>query len=194
MRIPRLFCLLSLSVLAGCQYLPRSYYFTPPENEPNPAWIRIVNFTQHAEIYQYEGGVRSGGAVRSGPLPLVNTQDKGMPKAGQDLTFDFYESPLRPGLETHVDMFWEGSETRHCFVSATFIPKAGQYYQFLMSSGASGTCRMSPTLVERDENGSGWHLKPNPDVTYPDGSAVGKTYYGDDRYKDPNYKPFSPPI
>ena len=88
MSIRTALCLLALPLFAGCQYLPHTDYFTAPENEPNPAWIRIVNFTQHADLYQYENGIRSGGVIRSGPLPFIHTQDEGMPKAGQNLTSD----------------------------------------------------------------------------------------------------------
>ena len=82
MSIRRTLCFLTLPLFAGCQYFPHFHYFKAPENEPNPAWVRVVNFTQHADIYQYENGVRSGGSVRTGPLPFTHTQDVGMPKAG----------------------------------------------------------------------------------------------------------------
>ncbi|TFY87149.1 hypothetical protein DYL59_19405 [Pseudomonas kairouanensis] len=193
MPFPRSRLLLILPFFAGCQYLPKTYYFTAPENEPNPAYIRIVDFTQHADIFQYENGVRSGGVVRSGPLPFIHTQDIGMPKAGQDLTFDYYETKVRPGIETHVGMFWEGSSTRSCSITAVFTPQPGRYYQFEMTSGSSGTCKAYPTLIERDPNGSGWHLTPNLEVAYPHDGPRAKTYYKDDRYKDPNYKPFTAP-
>lgn len=75
-------CLLILPLFAGCQFFPQTHYFTAPDNEPNPAWVRIVNFTQHADIYQYENGVRSGGVIRSGPLPFIHTQDQACPKPG----------------------------------------------------------------------------------------------------------------
>jgi len=87
------FCLLALPLLTGCQYLPHTNYFTAPANEPNPAWVRIVNYTQHAAIYQYEDGVRSGGVVRTGPLPFINTQDVGMPKAGRYYQFKLNKGP-----------------------------------------------------------------------------------------------------
>ena len=182
-------CLLTLPLFASCQYFPHTYYFTAPEGEPNPAWVRIVNFTQHADIYQYENGVRSGGVIRTGPLPFINTQDEGMPKAGQDLTFDYYETRVRPGVETRVGMFWEGPRTQSCFVTVEFKPQAGHYYQFSMTSGSDGTCTARPSLVERDKDGSGWHLTPNPDVTYPSGGPTAKTYYRVERFKDPNYTP-----
>ncbi|MGF6094843.1 hypothetical protein [Pseudomonas sp. 18175] len=193
MPFPRSRLLLILPFFAGCQYLPKTYYFTAPENEPNPAYLRIVDFTQHADIYQYENGVRSGGVIRSGPLPFIHTQDIGMPKAGQDLTFDYYETKVRPGIETHVGMFWEGPNTRSCSITAVFTPQPGRYYQFEMTSGSSGTCKAYPSLIERDPKGSGWHLTPNLEVTYPHDSPRAKTYYKDDRYKDPNYKPFTAP-
>ena len=193
MPFPRSRLLLILPFFAGCQYLPKTYYFSAPENEPNPAYLRIVDFTQHADIYQYENGVRSGGVVRSGPLPFIHTQDIGMPKAGQDLTFDYYETKVRPGIETHVGMFWEGPNTQSCSITAVFTPQPGRYYQFEMTSGSSGTCKAYPTLIERDPNGSGWHLTPNLEVTYPHDGPRAKTYYKDDRYKDPNYKPFTAP-
>jgi len=182
-------CLLILPLFAGCQYLPHTYYFTAPEHEPNPAWIRIVNFTQHADIYQYENGVRSGGVVRTGALPLANTQDVGMPKAGQDLTSDYYETPVKPGIETHVGMFWEGPRTQSCFVTVEFTPQAGRYYQFSLTSGSNGTCTASPLLIERDKDGDGWHLTPNPDVTYSPAGPKAKTYYKNGRFEDPNYQP-----
>ncbi|MFJ4145233.1 hypothetical protein [Pseudomonas sp. NPDC089734] len=184
--------LLCLPLIAGCQFLPHSSFFKAPENEPNPAWVRIVNFTQHSAIYQEVNGVRTGGVIRRGELPFIHTQDKGMPKAGQDLTFDFYETQVRPGVETQVFMNWQGERTQYCFVTAAFTPKAGRYYQFEMTSGDSGTCTMTSTLVEPDKDGTGWHLSPNPDVTYPRGSHVGKTIYSIERYRDSSYKPFTP--
>ena len=184
--------LLALPLFAGCQYLPRTEYFTAPQNEPNPAFIRIINFTQHASIYQYSNGVRSGGVVRTGPLPFIHTQDIGMPKAGQDLTFDFYETAVHPGKETEVHMSWEGEKTRYCFVTAKFTPQPGRYYQFRMTSGDEGSCKLFPTTVEQSADGA-WTLKPTPDVTYPHGGPERKASYGNDLYRDPNYKPFVPP-
>ena len=187
--LPRLRLLLILPFFAGCQYLPKTDYFTAPENEPSPAFIRINNYTQHAAIYQYDKGVRSGGVVRSGPLPFIHTQDIGMPKAGQDLTFDYFESRIRPGIETRVHMSWEDERTRSCLVTAVFTPQPGRYYQFQLNSGSNATCTLSSTLVERDETGTGWHLTRNPDVTYPDGGPTHESYYRNDRYKDSNYRP-----
>ena len=181
--------LLLLPLFSGCQYLPHTDYFTAPEHEPNPAWIRIINYTQHASIYQYENGVRSGGVVRSGPLPFINTQDAGMPKAGQDLTFDYYETPVRPGIETHVNMMWEGPRTRHCSVTTRFTPQAGHYYQFQLTSGSGDTCISSASLVERDKDGAGWHLTPNPDVTYKYEGPTAKKTYSNSSFEDPNYHP-----
>ncbi len=192
MLFPRSRLLLILPFFAGCQYLPKTYYFTAPENEANPAYVRIVDFTQHADIYQYENGVRSGGVVRSGPLPFIHTQDIGMPKAGQDLTFDYYETKVRPGIETRIGTYWEGERTQSCSVTTVFTPQPGRYYQFEMTSGSSGTCKVYPSLIERDEGGTGWHLTPNLEVTYPHEGPRAKAYYRDDRYKDSNYKPFTP--
>lgn len=192
MLFPRSCLLLILPFFAGCQYLPKTYYFTAPEDEPNPAYVRIVDFTQHADIYQYENGVRSGGVVRSGPLPFIHTQDIGMPKAGQDLTFDYYETKVRPGIETRIGTYWEGERTQSCSVTTVFTPQPGRYYQFEMTSGSSGTCKVYPSLIERDEGGTGWHLTPNLEVTYPHDGPRAKTYYRDDHYKDSNYKPFTP--
>ncbi|PRA20363.1 hypothetical protein [Pseudomonas poae] len=182
-------CLLTLPLFAGCQYLPHTDYFTAPENEPNPAWIRIVNFTQHDDLYQYENGVRTGGVIRTGPLPFIHTQDKGMPKAGQNLTFDYYETPIRPGIETHVGMYWEGSRTKSCYVVTQFTPQAGRYYQFKMTAGSSGTCTLYPSLIERDKDGDGWHLTPNPDVTYKRDGPTAKTRYNNSLFENPDYHP-----
>lgn len=189
MSIRPLLCLLVLPLFAGCQFLPHTNYFTAPENEPNPAWVRIVDYTQHAEIYQYENGKRSGGAVRTGPLPFTHTQDVGMPKAGQDLTWDYYETQIRPGIETQVDLFWEGTRTRSCYVSTKFTPQAGRYYQFRLTSGSSGNCRLYASLIERDKEGSGWHLTPNPQVTYNGDGPTAKTHYENSRFENPNYRP-----
>lgn len=182
-------CLLILPLFAGCQFFPQTHYFTAPDNEPNPAWVRIVNFTQHADIYQYENGVRSGGVIRSGPLPFIHTQDQGMPKAGQHLTSDYYETRVRPGLETHVGLFWEGPRTQSCFVTVQFTPQAGRYYQFSLTSGSSGTCTARPSLIERDKEGAGWHLTPNPEVTYSPVGPTAKTHYNNSRFEDPDYQP-----
>ncbi|WP_226456941.1 hypothetical protein [Pseudomonas sp. AF03-9] len=182
-------CLLALPLFAGCQYFPHTAYFKAPENEPNPAWIRIVNFTQHADLYQYENGVRSGGVIRSGPLPLIHTQDEGMPKAGQNLTSDYYETRIRPGIETHVGMFWEGVRTQSCYVTTTFTPQAGRYYQFRLTSGSAGTCTLYPSLIERDKEGDGWHLTPNLQVTYKGEGPTAKTHYNNSRFADPDYHP-----
>jgi hypothetical protein len=189
MSVRRIHCLLILPLFAGCQYLPQTHYFIAPEHEPNPAWIRIVNFTQHADIYQYENGVRSGGVVRRGPLPFINTQDAGLPKAGQNLTFDYFETPVRPGIETHVGMFWEGPRTQSCSVTAQFTPQAGRYYQFRMTSGSGGTCTLYPSLIERDKEGTGWHLTPNPEVTYKYAGPTANTYYRERRFENPDFKP-----
>lgn len=182
-------CLLTLPLFAGCQYLPHTDYFTAPDNEPNPAWIRIVNFTQHADLYQYENGVRSGGVIRSGPLPFIHTRDEGMPKAGQNLTSDYYETRIRPGIETHVGMFWEGARTQSCYVTTTFTPQAGRLYQFRLTSGSAGTCTLYPSLIERDKDGDGWHLTPNSQVTYKGEGPTAKTHYNNSRFKDPDYHP-----
>ena len=189
MTVRRTCCLLTLSMLAGCQYLPQTHYFTAPENEPNPAWIRIVNFTQHADLYQYENGVRSGGVIRSGPLPFIHTQDEGMPKAGQNLTSDYYETRIRPGIETQVGMYWEGSRTKTCYVTSQFTPQAGRFYQFKLTSGSSGTCTLYPSLIERDKEGDGWHLTPNPQVTYTPRGPTARTSYRDSRFEDADYTP-----
>ncbi|WP_256352052.1 hypothetical protein [Pseudomonas yamanorum] len=95
-------CLLTLALFAGCQYFPKTDYFTTPETEPNSTWIRIVNFTQHGDLYQYENGIRSCGVIRSGPLPFIHSRDEGMPRAGQNLTSYYYETRIRPGIETNV--------------------------------------------------------------------------------------------
>lgn len=182
-------CLLALPFFAGCQYLPHTDYFTAPANEPNPAWIRIVNFTQHADLYQYENGVRSGGVIRSGPLPFIHTQDEGMPKAGQNLTSDYYETRVRPGIETHVGMFWEGARTQSCSVTAKFTPQAGRFYQFRLTSGSAGTCTLYPSLIERDKEGGGWHLTPNSQVTYEGEGPTAKTHYNNSRFEDSDYRP-----
>ena len=189
MSIRPLLFLVALPLFAGCQYLPHTNYFTASENEPNPAWVRIVHYTQHAEIYQYENGKRSGGAVRTGPLPFTHTQDVGMPKAGQNLTWDYYETQIRPGIETHVDLFWEGTRTRSCYVSAKFTPQAGRYYQFRLTSGSAGNCRLYASLIERDKEGNGWHLTPNPQVTYIGDGPTAKTHYENSRFENPNYRP-----
>ncbi len=189
MSIRSTLCLLVLPLFAGCQFLPHTNYFTAPENEANPAWIRIVNFTQHADIYQYENGVRSGGVIRRGPLPFTHTQDEGMPKAGQDLTWDYFETRIRPGIETKVGMFWEGSRTQSCYVTTKFTPQAGRYYQFRLTSGSGGTCTLYPSLIERDEDGTGWHLTPNPNVTYDGDGPTAKTHYSNSRFEDPKYQP-----
>lgn len=189
MSIRHTLCFMILPLFAGCQYFPHTNYFTAPENESNPAWVRIVNFTQHADIYQYESGVRSGGVIRTGPFPFIHTQDEGMPKAGQDLTFDYYETRVRPGIETHVGMFWEGPRTQSCFVTVEFKPEAGRFYQFSLTSGSNGTCTAQASLIERDKDGSGWHLTPNPDVTYTPDGPTAKTYYKIERFKDPKYQP-----
>ncbi|GHS83989.1 hypothetical protein PAGU2196_48230 [Pseudomonas sp. PAGU 2196] len=182
-------CLLLLPLFAGCQYLPHTDYFVAPENEPDPAWVRVVNFTQHATIYQYENGVRSGGVIRTGPLPFINTQDQGMPKAGQHLTFDYFETRVRPGIKTQVCMFWEGPRTQSCMVVTQFTPQAGRYYQFRLTSGSGGTCTLYPTLIERDKDGAEWHLVPNPQVTYPHSGPTAKTTYSNSRFEDPDYQP-----
>lgn len=182
-------CLLLLPMFAGCQYLPHTNYFVAPVNEPNPARIRIVNFTQHAAIYQSANGVETGGVVRTGPLPFIHTQDIGMPKAGQNLTWDYYESTIRPGLETSVYMSWEGSRTRTCFVTTKFTPEAGRYYQFLLTSGSGGTCTLYATLIKRDEDGAGWHLIPNQDVTYKYDGPTAKSFYTNSKFEDSNYQP-----
>ncbi|HKS11519.1 MAG TPA: hypothetical protein VJS90_00630 [Pseudomonas sp.] len=184
MRISHASWLLVLPLLGGCQYLPHSTFFKAPENEPNPAWVRIVNFTQHAAIYQVENGVKTGGAVRRGELPFVHTQDMNMPKAGQDLTFDFYETPVRPDLKSEVYMEWEGNRTEYCYNIAQFTPKPGHYYEFWMTSGHSGKCKMHSSLIERDAQGEGWHLTPNPDVTYSTGSDVNDVTYGNGLLRD----------
>ncbi|MCX9149457.1 MULTISPECIES: hypothetical protein [Pseudomonas] len=189
MSIRRTLCFLTLPLFAGCQYFPHFHYFKAPENEPNPAWVRVVNFTQHADIYQYENGVRSGGSVRTGPLPFTHTQDVGMPKAGQNLTSDYYETPIRPGIETQVSMFWKGSRTRSCYVTTQFTPQAGRYYQFRLTSGSGGTCTLYPSLIERDNDGTGWHLTPNPEVTYIGEGPTAKMHYNNSRFEDPNYHP-----
>lgn len=182
-------CLLALPLFAGCQYFPHTDYFTAPANEPNPAWIRIVNFTQHADLYQYENSRRSGGVIRSGPLPFTVTQDEGMPKAGQKLTSDYYETRVRSGIETHVGMFWEGARTQSCSVTAKFTPQAGRFYQFRLTSGSAGSCTLYPSLIERDKDGDGWHLTPNPQVTYKGEGPTAKTHYGNSRFEDPDYHP-----
>lgn len=189
MSIRSALCLIALPLFAGCQYLPRTYYFTAPENEPNPAWVRIVNFTQHASLYQYENGIRSGGVIRSGPLPFIHTQDEGMPKAGQNHTSDYYETRIRPGIETHVGMYWEGARTRSCYVSTQFTAEPGHYYQFRLTSGSTGTCTLYPSLIERDKDGDGWHLTPNSQVTYKGEGPTAKTHYNNSHFEDPNDHP-----
>jgi hypothetical protein len=189
MSIRSTLCLLTLPLFAGCQYFPHTDYFTAPENQPDPAWIRIVNFTQHADLYQYENGKRSGGVIRSGPLPFIHTQDEGMPKAGQNLTSDYYETRVRPGIETHVGMFWEGARTQTCSVTAKFTPQAGRFYQFRLTSGSAGTCTLYPSLIERDKDGDGWHLTPNSQVTYKGEGPTAKTHYNNSRFEDPDYHP-----
>lgn len=182
-------CLLTLPFFAGCQYFPHTDYFTAPANEPNPAWIRIVNFTQHADLYQYENGRRSGGVIRSGALPFIHTQDEGMPKAGQNLTSDYYETRVKLGIETHVGMFWEGARTQSCSVTAKFTPQAGRFYQFRLTSGSAGSCTLYPSLIERDKDGDGWNLTPNPQVTYKGEGPTAKTHYSNSRFEDSDYHP-----
>ena len=189
MSIRTALCLLTLPLFPGCQYFPHTEYFTAPANEPNPAWIRIVNFTQHADLYQYENGIRSGGVIRSGPLPFIHTQDQGMPKAGQNLTSDYYETRIRPGIETHVGMFWKGARTQSCYVTTKFTPQAGRFYQFRLTSGSSGTCTLYPSLIERDKDGDGWHLTPNSQVTYKGDGPTAKTHHNNSRFEDPDYHP-----
>lgn len=181
--------LLALPLLAGCQFLPHTSYFTAPVNEPNPAWVRIVNYTQHASLYQYENGVQTGGVIRSGPLPFINTQDMGMPKAGQDLTFDYYETRVRPDAETEVSMIWEGPRTLSCFVTIRFTPKAGRYYQFMLNAGSGDYCTSYASIIERDKNGTTWHLTPNPDVTYKYNGPKTKKRFTNSSFEDPNYHP-----
>jgi hypothetical protein len=183
------FCLLALPLLTGCQYLPHTNYFTAPANEPNPAWVRIVNYTQHAAIYQYEDGVRSGGVVRTGPLPFINTQDVGMPKAGQNLTFDYFETRVRPDIKTEVSMMWEGPRTRYCYISIIFTPKAGRYYQFKLNKGPRDSCTSDASLIERGKDGISWHLTPNPDVTYKHNGPTAKKRFNNARFEDPNFHP-----
>ncbi|PKE30146.1 hypothetical protein CWS43_10960 [Rahnella sp. AA] len=182
-------CLLSLPLFTGCQYFPHTTYFNAPDNEPNPAWVRIVNNTQHAAIYQYENGVRSGGVVRSGPLPFINTQDMGMPKAGQDLTFDYYETRVRPDIKTEVAMMWEGPRTKSCYITIQFIPKAGHYYQFMLNEGSGDLCTSAASLIERDKDGTAWHLTPNPDVTYKYNGPAAKKRFNNSSFEDPNFHP-----
>jgi hypothetical protein len=79
--------------------------------------------------------VKTGGVIRRGELPFVHTQDMNMPKAGQDLTFDFYETPVRPDLKTEVYMKWQGDRSEYCFNTAQFTPKPGHYHEFWMTSG-----------------------------------------------------------
>ncbi|WP_313451329.1 hypothetical protein [Pseudomonas rhodesiae] len=189
MSIRATFCLLTLPLFAGCQYFPHTDYFTAPEHESNPAWIRIVNVTQHADLYQYQDGKRSGGVIRSGPLPFIQTRDEGMPKAGQNLTSDYYETQIRPGIETHVGMLWEGGRTQSCYVTAKFTPQAGRFYQFRLTSGSTGTCTMYPSLIERDKDGDGWHLTPNSQVTYKGEGPTAKTHYNNSRFENPDYHP-----
>lgn len=189
--------LLGLPLLGGCQFLPHHHFFTPPPNEANPAWVRIVNYTQHAEIHQFEGKARTGGLIRNSEWVLRNTQDRGIPKAGQALTSDYYETPVRPNLETEVSISYQGGESDFCTVSPRFTPKAGHYYQFLLSAGyRTGMCTMHATLIERDADGQGWHLSPNPEVTYSSGSNESKTLYiFDPRREPPNpvYQPVGRP-
>lgn len=193
MRIALALCLLGPPLLGGCQFMPHNAFFVAPQNEPNPAWVRIVHYTQHAGIYQFENGVRSGGLIRRNEFVLVHTQDKGMPKAGQDLTFDYYETPVRPDVRTEVSMAYQGERTDYCTVTASFIPEAGRYYQFLLRSDSGvGKCVMYPTLIEKGPQGTGWHLRANPDVSYPKGSPEGTTRYGFEQYRDPAYKAMQP--
>lgn len=85
-----------------------------------------------------------------------------------------------------------GEPTQRTKVVAVFTPQPGRYYQFEMTSGSSGTCKASPSLIERHQSGSGWHLTPNLEVTYPHDGPRAKTSYSDERYKDSTYKPFTP--
>ena len=82
-------------------------------------------------------------------------------------------------------------------MSPRFTPKAGHYYQFLLSAGyRTGMCTMHATLIERDADGQGWHLSPNPDVTYSSGSNESKTLYiFEPRRETPNpvYQPVGRP-
>lgn len=112
-----------------------------------------------------------------------------MPKVGQNLTSDYYETRIRPGIETHVGMFWEGARTQSCYVTAKFTPQAGRYYQFRLTSGSSGTCTLYSSLIERDKEGNGWHLTPNPQVTYKGEGLTAKTHYNNSRFEDPDYHP-----
>ncbi|WP_437879843.1 hypothetical protein [Pseudomonas sp. LRF_L74] len=179
--------------LGGCQFLPHHDFFVPADNEPNPAWVRMVNYTQHSALYQYPASGRTGGLIRSSEWVLINTQDRGMPKAGQDLTFDYYETPVVPGVKTSVQMEYQGPDTDFCVVAAEFVPQAGHYYQFELNSGYRlGKCTMSATLVERGDDGE-WHLKPNAEVTYPDGNESQTIYFSEPREAPaPVYDPYEP--
>jgi hypothetical protein len=76
-------CLLLLPMFAGCQYLPHTDYFVAPANEPNPAWIRVVNFTQHAAIYQSANGVKTGAWSVPGLSHLSIPRTLACPKLGK---------------------------------------------------------------------------------------------------------------
>lgn len=82
-----------------------------------------------------------------------------------------------------------GTRTRYYYVSAKFTLQAGRYYQFMLTSGSGGTCTLYPSLIERDKDGTGWHLTPNSEVTYEGEGPTAKMHYNNSRFEDPDYDP-----
>lgn len=48
------------------------------------------------------------------------------------------------------------------------------------------------SLVERDAQGDGWHLTPKPAVTSSTGGEVNEFTYGNEPFRDRDYKPSYP--
>ncbi|WWG65411.1 hypothetical protein VRB21_20090 [Pseudomonas poae] len=107
-------------------------------------------------------------------------------------SFQKYVRLLRGFLGTrHRFSRWRihGTRTRYCYVSAKFTLQAGRYYQFMLTSGSGGTCTLYPSLIERDKDGTGWHLTPNSEVTYEGEGPTAKMHYNNSRFEDPDYHP-----
>ncbi len=59
----------------------------------------------------------------------------------------------------------------------------------MLTSGSGGTCTLYPSLIERDKDGTGWHLTPNSEVTYEGEGPTAKMHYNNSRFEDPDYHP-----